>query len=202
MCIPSNCRVAEAVPARQRSEVFTTFRVDHIEVDVQEVYVVDVETSESKVKCTNIDDNKREKFQFPDGSSFLLPTGLSLKGLETDLALKVALLVKDNLEAFSKRDFDLGLCDDIPHDIKLQDNTPIRQPYCRIPLNQLEEVKDPLQDKLDKNIIKKSVLLRYIFDPIVDVYDTTDTSGYRIGSITTQVIEDQEPLIAPQGKVM
>ncbi|PIK45086.1 putative transposon Ty3-I Gag-Pol polyprotein [Apostichopus japonicus] len=156
VCIPPNYRVAEAVPARPRSEVFTSLRVDHIEVDVQEIYDVDVEGAESEVKCTSPEVNKREKFQFPDGSSFLLPIGLSLKGLDTDQAIKVALLVKDNLEAFSNGDFDLGFCDAIPHEMKLQENTPIRQPYRRIPPNQLEEVKDLLQDMLDKKIIKKS----------------------------------------------
>jgi hypothetical protein len=59
-------------------------------------------------------------------------------------------------DVFTKDDTDLGFSTTIQHRINLTDDNPIAQPYRRIPPSQYTEVKQHIQDLLDKNIIKES----------------------------------------------
>lgn len=98
----------------------------------------------------------RERFVFPDGTDFLLPLGISLSNLDPVEAVLAAELIKKHENAFSKDSFDLGFCDLIPHQIKLTDEKPVNLPYRRITPNQVAEVKQLLQDLLDRQIIRRS----------------------------------------------
>lgn len=93
-----------------------------------------------------------------DGSVIILPIGVALPSLGTHEKRQVALLLDKNKEAFSKGEFDLGFCDDIPHAIKTTDSAPIRQPYRRIPLAQMSDVKQLLQDMMEQKIIRRSII--------------------------------------------
>lgn len=93
-----------------------------------------------------------------DGSVIILPIGVALPSLGTHEKRQVALLLDKNKEVFSKGEFDLGFCDDIPHAIKTTDSAPIRQPYRRIPLAQMSDVKQLLQDMMEQKIIRRSII--------------------------------------------
>lgn len=98
----------------------------------------------------------RERFVFPDGSDFLLPPGVSLNHLRSEDALRAAELVRKHVGAFSCDPFDLGRCDLIPHQIKLDDAKPVNLPHRRIVPGLVGEVKQLLQDLLDRKIIRRS----------------------------------------------
>ncbi|PIK40424.1 putative transposon Ty3-I Gag-Pol polyprotein [Apostichopus japonicus] len=96
--------------------------------------------------------------EMEDGSVIILPIGVALPSLGTHEKRQVALLLDKNKEVFSKGEFDLGFCDDIPHAIKTTDSAPIRQPYRRIPLAQMSDVKQLLQDMMEQKIIRRSII--------------------------------------------
>ena len=50
----------------------------------------------------------------------------------------------------------LGKTSLVQHDIKLDDMTPFKERYCRIPPHQYEEVKKHLQEMLDIGVICRS----------------------------------------------
>lgn len=56
-------------------------------------------------------------------------------------------------DVFSKNDFNVGSTDIVFHRIELTDNIPCKQSYCKIPLNCLQEVRDHLQELLEKQTI-------------------------------------------------
>ncbi|PIK46893.1 putative transposon Ty3-I Gag-Pol polyprotein [Apostichopus japonicus] len=98
-----------------------------------------------------------EVYMLADETMVELPWGVELPALERNKVDRVAVLLHDNLKAFSRDDLDLGFCDLIPHEIKLTDQcTPIRLPYRRIPPTQTIEIKELLQGLLEKNIIRRS----------------------------------------------
>ena len=97
-----------------------------------------------------------EIFTFPDGSTLVLPIGISLKHLDLSEAAAAAKLVHKYHDVFSGGGYDLGFCDAIPHQIRLTDNTPVNLPYRRITPNQIGEVKELLQDLLNRGVIRRS----------------------------------------------
>ena len=98
----------------------------------------------------------RELFVFPNGTKFLLPPGISLKDLSTSEAVLAAELIRKHEAAFSKSSLDLGYNYLIPHEISVVDDRPVNLPYRRIIPSQMAEVKNLLQDLLDRNVIRKS----------------------------------------------
>ena len=100
--------------------------------------------------------NDRESIVFPDGSSYLLPPGISLKGFDKHEVVLIAELIRKHEAAFSMGPFDLGKCTLIPHEIALTCDKPIRLPYRRIPPHYVKEVQKLLQDLLEKGVIQRS----------------------------------------------
>ena len=98
----------------------------------------------------------RELFVFPNGTKFSLPPGISLKDLSASEAVLAADLIRKHEAAFSKDSLDLGYNDLIPHEINVVDDKPVNLPYRRIIPSQMAEVKNLLQDLLDRNVIRKS----------------------------------------------
>ena len=68
---------------------------------------------------TDGSDSPREKFTFRDGTKYELPPGVTLNDFGNDEALQVAKLIRQCDAAFAKSSFDLGVCDRIPHEIRL-----------------------------------------------------------------------------------
>ena len=71
--------------------------------------------------------------------------------------LKIKRLFDKHRDVFIKDETDIGYTTTMKHKIKLSDDIPIAQPYRRIPPNQYQEVKEHIQDLLNKKIIKESV---------------------------------------------
>lgn len=67
----------------------------------------------------------------------------------------VAVLMK-HADVFAANDEDLGYTDRVKHEIPLLDETPVSQPYRRIPPNQYKEVKEHISDLLRKGVIQES----------------------------------------------
>ena len=59
-------------------------------------------------------------------------------------------------DVFAAHDEDLGYTDQVKHEIPLLDETPVSQPYRRIPPNQYKEVKEHISDLLRKGVIQES----------------------------------------------
>ncbi|XP_033104703.1 uncharacterized protein LOC117107206 [Anneissia japonica] len=92
-----------------------------------------------------------------------LPNGVSLDGLTSSETNSITHLLLNYKDAFAENDMDLGCCDVIPHQITSRDGAPIRLPYRRVPPTQIPEMKQLLQEMLDKGIIQKSKVLSYQF---------------------------------------
>ncbi len=69
---------------------------------------------------------------------------------------KLGVLLMKHADVFAVRDEDLGYTDRVKHEIHLTDDTPITQPYRRIPPTQFEEVKEHISSLLRKGVIQES----------------------------------------------
>ena len=76
--------------------------------------------------------------------------------LKTEDQQQLKDLVKKCTDVFAWTDKDLGFTDLIEHEIHLVDDTPICQPYRRIPPSVIEEVRDHLEDLLERDVIRPS----------------------------------------------
>ena len=65
-------------------------------------------------------------------------------------------LLEEFSDILTNDDMDVGRTDRVKHHIPLVDETPVVQPYRRIPPSQLGEVKQHLQELLEKDIIRPS----------------------------------------------
>ncbi|PIK52350.1 putative transposon Ty3-I Gag-Pol polyprotein [Apostichopus japonicus] len=154
VCIPPHTNIAMALEAHQKDEVMVVEEEGRMEVAVYGVILDETEIVAAGQAARDAPTPANESVKGPedfillDGSKITLPPGISLQGMDTEQANKIALLLKDNMEAFSVGDFDLGCCDSIPHIIKVSDDTPIRLPYRRISPTQVAEVKTLLNDML------------------------------------------------------
>lgn len=88
--------------------------------------------------------NNSFHYQQSDESKTSDPISLGVKidsnVLSTEQLERVKSLFKENSHVFSKGILDLGKTDLVQHNIELEDETPFKQPYRRIPPNMLEEV--------------------------------------------------------------
>lgn len=80
---------------------------------------------------------------------------LDIGGTEDERALLYALLAK-YVDIFTDDDDNLGFTDKVKHEIKLVDDTPVTQPYRRIPPNQYKDVQEHISKLLKKGIIQES----------------------------------------------
>ena len=116
-----------------------------------------VETNDLQVKvkerCIQIECNKVSV----DAENQQLPAGLDLSGLEGSPNMSRAKdMFSQYSSVFAKDEDDLGCTNLIKHRIVLEDPTPVRLPYRRIPPTQLEEFHQHLQKLRAKNIIRPS----------------------------------------------
>ena len=70
--------------------------------------------------------------------------------------LQIEDLVRKYADVFAWSDLDLGYTDQVEHQIFVTDETPISQPYRRVPPSVLGEVRDHIEDLLSKGIIRPS----------------------------------------------
>ena len=69
---------------------------------------------------------------------------------------KLAVLLSKYAEVFAVKDEDLGHTDIVKHEIHLLDDTPVAQPYRRIPPTQYSEVREHISQLLKKGVIQES----------------------------------------------
>ena len=165
--LPAKSKIATALEARLNNEVHLWEIEEGLQVSVEQV-VVDQNSGVSEGAANNVEGEtigmrvpsspvaSRETIVFPDGFSYLLPPGISLKEFDRREALLIAELIRKYEKAFSMGPLDIGECTLIPHEIKLTSDQPIRQPYRRIPPQHMREVQKLLQDLLDKGVIQRS----------------------------------------------
>lgn len=77
-------------------------------------------------------------------------------GLSQQQAAEARALLVQYSDIFSQGEGDLGCTSLISHEIPLLDNTPVRQPYRRIPPSQYETVKAHIRQLLDSKVIRES----------------------------------------------
>jgi Reverse transcriptase (RNA-dependent DNA polymerase)/RNase H-like domain found in reverse transcriptase len=65
-------------------------------------------------------------------------------------------LFKEYLNCFAANEDDLGLDTAVKHVIELEDPSPVHQPYRRVPPNQFQEVKEHINNLLQRQIIQES----------------------------------------------
>lgn len=65
-------------------------------------------------------------------------------------------LLMKHADVFAVHDEDLGYTERVKHEIHLTDDTPVSQPYRRIPPTQYEEVKEHISGLLRKGVIQES----------------------------------------------
>ena len=87
----------------------------------------------------------------PDWSQIHLSDSLS-----PDERLQMMSLIEEFSDVFAWDDEDVGFTDLVEHRIHLTDDTPKAQPYRRVPPSALEEVKQHIEDLLQKGIIRPS----------------------------------------------
>lgn len=80
---------------------------------------------------------------------------VQIGGTPTQQTELKALLMK-YLDVFAISDKDLGYADLVKHEIPLNDDLPVSQPYRRIPPNQFKEVKNHISGLLKKGVIHES----------------------------------------------
>ncbi len=98
--------------------------------------------------------DQRDKPMSDSDPSNLL-SRLHIGGTPEQLA-KLGVLIMKHSDVFAVRDEDLGYTDRVKHEIHLTDDTPITQPYRRIPPTQFEEVKEHISGLLKKGVIQES----------------------------------------------
>lgn len=90
----------------------------------------------------------------PDGNSDF--DTLPLGGLNSIEQLQAKALLLKYSSLFAKSDTDVGCTNLITHEIPLIDETPVRQPYRRIPPSQYEIVRAHIKQLLESQIIRES----------------------------------------------
>ena len=166
--LPSGIQVGIALPLTFKSEIFSEYLDNfwHVRVlEIAEAHELDggspssfSKDLQSKIEqeISPSEGQEREEFVFSNGERYLLPVGISLKGMTPEQAHSVAEMLRRQDKAFSSGSYDLGFCNLIPHIIQLSDGPPISLPYRRIPPHEVEEVKEQTQKMIDRGIIRRS----------------------------------------------
>ena len=164
LVIPPYTKLVEVTEVTNSNEVVVEQNDEHISVSVCNVLVESVGDISNEYKsmprsdCQTQEKSPNEVFTFSDGSQYCMPPGLNLElcELSTSEKERVVRLIQKHDAVFSKGDFDVGFCTEVPHKISTTDEQPVNQPYRRIPPHYVQEVKDTLQQLLDQGIIESS----------------------------------------------
>ena len=65
-------------------------------------------------------------------------------------------MIAKHQSIFSKSDDDIGYCDEVSHRIRTKDDIPVKVPHRMIPPHHWGEVREYLQQSLDRNVIRPS----------------------------------------------
>ena len=144
--LPPDLQVAEALPVERKPEICLDLQEDQLRV-----VVCDVVAEKSQVQKEDKEESTSET-----GGISILPPGVKLDGLSREQEEKVKELLHKHADVFSAGAYDLGECSVVPHHIQLEDNPVVRLPYRRITPPLIPEVKDALQEMLDRGIIRPS----------------------------------------------
>lgn len=154
--IQARAKVGVARPA----EILGTEDVDLV-VTSEEVIV---SMTQQKAEMEESDDQSEtqqtdvgETHGLPEDSSEWLPEGVDLSHLVCTAKEweQIRDLFQRHVKVFAKEG-EVGLTDCIKHRINTVDDTPVKQPYRRVPPSQLAELKEHIEDLLRKGIIKES----------------------------------------------
>ena len=149
--------LGEVVEIKRQEEVFIHEQDGVVEVAIADVGVETgvVGTSQSQPNdVLSVNDNENVHI-CADGREFKLPTGVKLDHSPEEADL-LAQLLHENRAVFAASEMDLGFCTVIPHEINTSDQNPIRLPYRRVPPSYFPEMKQLLQEMLEKGIIRRS----------------------------------------------
>ncbi|PIK44051.1 hypothetical protein BSL78_19097 [Apostichopus japonicus] len=102
----------------------------------------------------NADINYIQMDREPDAESKV--SKLLWSGLSSEQRQQAENLLRMNSDVFAASDTDLGYTDKVTHRIYLKDETPIKQPYRRIPPSQIEEVREHVRKLLGTGVIRES----------------------------------------------
>lgn len=97
----------------------------------------------------------REVRQEPDSDMRHLLDRLRIGGT-SEQQVELVELLRRYADVFAVCEEDLGYTDRVKHEISLVDDTPVAQPYRRIPPNQVEEVREHISKLLRKGVIHES----------------------------------------------
>ena len=84
------------------------------------------------------------------------PVDLSESATSAAERLRLEETICKNADIFQKNDQDLGYTDQVKHQFRTVDDRPVASTFRRIPPTQLQEVKDHIQELLNKKIIQPS----------------------------------------------
>ena len=154
--IPPFSRLADATVVDEVDQVFVNSYGSEIQVEVRDVLGVGqsgLNSDQMLEESVYIGQNMMDSCDPDSGASLRKPI---IGDLSPEELRQVHDLLDRHSEAFAQSSLDLGMCDLIPHEIRLLDNRPVNLPFRRIPPHLLKEVRDQIQALLDKGIIQKS----------------------------------------------
>lgn len=122
---------------------------EYVEGDPYEVKFQRISANHEEVTIS------RKEGQDSDRDPQGLLNRLHLGGTREQQAELGALLLK-YADVFAVQDEDLGYTDRVKHEISVVDETPVSQPYRRIPPTQYKEVRDHVSELLKKGVIQES----------------------------------------------
>jgi len=109
------------------------------------------------LKCKNVSTSVNELSATEKGEHLFDPAvDLSACGFSPEETKTVRDMLREESAAFSKNDDDVGCAPDLELDIQLTDKEPVQKTYSSVPKPLHKEVKDYLQDLLDKEWITRS----------------------------------------------
>lgn len=100
--------------------------------------------------------NFQRKEQLSEASDVFSQVNLPRNELSEDQLQKVQGLLSKFNSLFSKGDTDIGYCPYVEHRIELNDESPFKQRFRRIPPSMLDEVREHLEQQLSAGIIRRS----------------------------------------------
>lgn len=101
-------------------------------------------------------ENKDSPTQKKDNGDTLWDPPVSVAHLSTEQQLVVRKMLREECGAFSKDDKDIGCIPSLQLQIRLKDDTPVRKTYMSVPKPLHKEVKEYLEDLLNRGWITKS----------------------------------------------
>lgn len=113
-------------------------------------------TADSKETESQFADDLRMGITEGDTESDAATPEVDMTGLTMQQQEVVRKMLKEEAASIAKNDDDIGCIEDLQMDIDLSDGTPVQRNYVSIPRPLYQEVKDDIEDLLNKQFITKS----------------------------------------------